>query len=76
MDKIDPITTRNEARAFAAECVKTLAAELIQWQDTGFLPDGKMRELATIWAKSDESNSMSLAESTANRAALDAVAQL
>lgn len=66
--------TRDEARAFAAENVKALAAELIQWQDSGLLPDGKLRELAAIWAKADESNSMSLAESAATRAALDAVA--
>lgn len=69
------ITTRDEARTFAALFVKALATELIQWQDTGLLPDGKLRELAAIWAQADESNSMSLAESTAQRAALDAVAQ-
>lgn len=65
--------TRNEALAFATEHAKALAAELIQWQDTALLPDGKLRELAAIWAKADESNSMSLAESMATRAALDAL---
>ncbi len=69
------IATRNEARSFAASFAKVLADELIQWQDTGLLPDGKLRELAAIWARADESNAMSLAESTATRAALDALVQ-
>lgn len=73
MKTIDVVATRDEARSFAAKWVKPLAAELIEWQDTGLLPDGKLRELAAIWAKVDESNSMSLAESSAGRAALDAV---
>lgn len=69
------IAIRDAARAFAAAHVRTLAAELVEWQDTGLLRDGKLRELAGIWAKGDESNAMSLAESTATRAALDAVAK-
>ena len=69
------IATRNEARSFAASFAKVLADELIQWQDTGLLPDGKLRELAAIWARADESNAMSLAESPATRAALDALVQ-
>lgn len=68
-----PIEVRNKARAFADGCAKTLAAELIEWQDTGLLRDGKMRELAAIWASVDASNAMSLAQSTATRAALHAL---
>lgn len=73
MPKSEVIEVRNEALAFAATHVKSLAAELVEWQDTGLLPEGKLRVLASIWAKIDESNAMSLAESTATRAALDAV---
>lgn len=73
MSKIDIIAIRNEARAFAATHVRALSAELVEWQDTGLLRDGKLRELAAIWSKGDEPNSMSLAESTATRAALNAV---
>ena len=74
MSKTEVIAIRDEARAFAATHVRALAAELIEWQDTGLLTNGKLRELAAIWSKGDESNAMSLAESTATRAALDAVA--
>ena len=65
--------TRDAAKAFAASHAKALAHELIQWHDTGLLPDGKFRELAANWANADEQNAMSLAESTATRAALDAL---
>ncbi len=73
--KTEVIAIRDEARLFASMHVRSLAAELVEWQDTGLLPDGRLRELAAIWAKGDESNAMSLAESTATRAALDAVAK-
>jgi hypothetical protein len=66
-------STKDEAKAFAVVHAKELAAELIQWQDTGLLIDGRLRELSTIWAKSDESNALSQAEHTATRAALDAL---
>lgn len=69
----DPITVRNQARAFANSHARELASELIQWQDTGLLIDGRMRELAAIWSAVDASNSLSLAENTATRAALDAL---
>lgn len=55
------------ARAHLREC----AGELLAWQDTGTLPDGKMRELArmcTAWT--DESNALSIAEHTVQREAL------
>ncbi len=73
MSLSDPITVRNKARAFANTHAKALASELIQWQDTGLLIDGRLRELAVIWATVDDSNSLSLAENTATRAALDAL---
>lgn len=75
MSKTEVIAIRDEARAFAATHVRSLAAELIDWQDTGLLQGPKLRELAAIWAKGDESNSLSLAETSAMRAALDAAAK-
>lgn len=73
MSLSDPITVRNQARAFANVHAKALAGELIQWQDTGLLIDGRLRELAAIWVTADDSNSLSLAEHTATRAALEAL---
>jgi hypothetical protein len=65
------LAVRDEARAFAAKHVKELSNELIIWADTALLPDGRLRALLAIWAQVDESNAMSLAESTATRAAID-----
>jgi len=73
MSMMTPLEVREKARAFADGCTKTLAAELIEWQDTGLLRDGKLRELASIWADVDAPNSLSLAESTATRAAFEAL---
>lgn len=33
---------------FAEENLSELCAELVEWQDTGILREGKMRELASI----------------------------
>lgn len=79
--KIDPKVTkgevtaiRDEARAFAATHVHALASELVEWLAAGLTPGAKLSELAAIWARGDESHAMLLAESTATRAVLDAVA--
>lgn len=66
-----PVIVRNEARAFAKAHAVELATELIKWQDTGLLIDGRLRELALIWSKIDSTGALSLAENTASRAALD-----
>jgi len=66
---------KKQAEEFAAAHVVALSQELIQWYDTALLPDGKLRELASIWAQVDETGAMSLAESTATRAALDRAAK-
>lgn len=68
-------TTRDKAHAFASENAKTLASELIAWQDTGLLPDGQLKALRAIWEEADEPNAMSLAKFTATRAVLDAFTQ-
>lgn len=72
----DVLVIRDQARRFAATHASALARELITWQDTAMLPDGRLRDLAEIWSKVDESNAMSLAESTAMRAALDALVKV
>jgi hypothetical protein len=61
--------------AFAVTHARALAAELNKWQDKGELGDGRLQELAQICAKADPNDSMSLAESIAQRAIRDAVAQ-
>ena len=71
--QITPIEVRNKAKVFVDGCVKTLAAEPIEWQDAGLLCNGKLRELAVIWAGVDASNSLKLAESTATRAVFEAL---
>ena len=43
-------------------------------QQRPVLPDGMLRELAAIWKQVDPCCAMSLAEATATRAALEAVA--
>lgn len=66
---------KKQAEEFAATHVIALSQELIQWHDTALLPDGKLRELASIWAQVDSTGAMSLAESTATRAALNVAAK-
>jgi hypothetical protein len=39
---------RRAMREFAEENLSELCAELAEWQDTGILREGKMRELAGI----------------------------
>lgn len=65
---------KKQAEEFAANHLAELAQQVIQWQDTGLLPCGRLQELAAIWAHVDIASAMSLAEGTASRAALNAVA--
>lgn len=65
---------KKQAEEFAANHLAELAQQVIQWQDTGLLPCGRMQELAAIWAQVDAASAMSLAEGTATRAALNAAA--
>ena len=39
---------RRAMREFAEENLAILCAELVEWQDTGILREGKMRELARM----------------------------
>lgn len=40
--------SREAMRAFAGANLPELCAELVEWQDTGILRDGKMRQLAQL----------------------------
>lgn len=66
---------RERANQFAATHVRELAAEIIEWQDTGLLRNGKLRELAAIWAEADVFSALTVAERTAFRAALVVASQ-
>ncbi len=67
--------TRDKARRFAAEHLRECAEELREWQDTAILRDGRVRELAKICARFIENHdSLRVAESFINRAALDRAA--
>lgn len=62
---------KQESIEFARRHLQECAGELLTWQDTGTLPDGKMRELARMCAAwTDESNALSIAEHTVQREAL------
>lgn len=63
---------RDRAVAYARQHAKTLALELIQWQDSGLLAEGRMRELALIWAEVDSFSALDMAERTAVRSILEA----
>lgn len=70
MTSTDPNLARQQAEAFAKEHLVECASEIIRWQDSGLLPDGKLRELGEILKALDGSSYMRLAESFVSRAAL------
>ncbi|EJO27584.1 hypothetical protein [Achromobacter marplatensis] len=59
---------------FAAKHVAELAAEIIEWQGTAILRDGKLRELAQMAAQAAGEKSLPVAERFATRAALEHIA--
>lgn len=64
---------REECKAFAAKHLAECAAELIEWQDTAILREGKVRELSALCQGFiDNHDSLRVAESMVTRAALDA----
>lgn len=68
----DIMQFRVEAQAFAAEHLAECAAELIEWQDTAILRDGRVRELAAKCEKFiSNHDSLPVAESLINRAAVE-----
>lgn len=73
----DPRSKREQAKAFARQHVRELAAELNHWQSKGVLPqDSRLLELARLCADDDSDDGVSLAETIAHRAIRDLVAQL
>lgn len=71
--KLDLHAVRAQCEAFAAQHVATLAAELIEWQDTAILREGKLRELAAMSRPFSSTHDLQVAEMMTNRAALNMV---
>lgn len=60
---LDPKALAEQSRQYARAHLKQASAELLQWRDSGVLPDGHVRELArqcAEWAGS--TNALSVAE--------------
>lgn len=69
----DPIKARDAAECFAREHINELVREMISWFDGGLLPDGRLRELASICCAIDGRRSYSLAKAFVEQAALYAL---
>jgi hypothetical protein len=66
----------NEAEVFARQHVREIAREIIEWQDTALLRQGRLRELAAICNGITRTHALSVAEALAVREALILVAAL
>jgi hypothetical protein len=66
---------RGQMIAFAKANAHELAVEIIEWQDTSRLKDGKLRELARIAADVACGDALKVAENFAIRQALELAAQ-
>lgn len=75
MDERDLNTARDYAIAYARANACDLAIELLEWQETTVLRDGKVRELANALKALDAKHSLVLARSFAERAALELAAR-
>lgn len=65
---------RNESEEFAAANLRECAEELLEWNNTGLLRDGKVRELArlcAVWA--GDRDSLSISQRIVEHGALRAV---
>lgn len=63
-----------QMKKFVAENLKQCCQELIEWHDTATLPDGKVREAATILDGIDPSQLLRIVENEINSQALKKVA--
>lgn len=64
---------RDESEEFAAANLRECAEELLEWSDTAFLRDGKVRELARLCAVwTGDRDALPIAERIVQRAALRA----
>lgn len=69
------IRERHKAsEAFVEANLKALAAEVVQWQATGILADGMLRDLARSMTYLSSSDRLSVAEALVSAAALRAIA--
>lgn len=68
----DILKFRRDAQAFAKAHLSECAAELIEWQNTAILRDGRVRELAKLCQQFMCNNDdLRVAESFINRAAVE-----
>lgn len=61
----------DEAKRFAREHLAECAGELIEWSDTARLRDGRVRELARLLTKINQTDSLTLAENCVKRASIE-----
>jgi hypothetical protein len=62
------------AEVYVRGNLPTIASEVIDWHRTGILPGNELRHVAKILKDVASHDALGLAESLANRAALEAVA--
>lgn len=66
---------RKECQDFAKQHLKECCAELLEWQNTAILRDGRIRELASMCRKFvGDHDGLRVAESFVNRAAVERIA--
>jgi len=70
MPDFDPKQIMKAATDFAAEHVAECSDEILEWQNTGLLRDGKLRELGVILQGLESGNHLGIAESLTVKAAL------
>jgi hypothetical protein len=65
-----------DAKAYAALHIAEMVEEMIEFQDSGILKDGKVRQLAEICRIFAATSNLSVAQSLVTRAAYDFISQL
>ena len=70
----DLVVLMNAARAVVAENLPQIASEILAWNNTGLLPEGKLREVAAILAPISTHDALGIAEKIARDAAYEAAA--
>lgn len=67
---------RQQLATFAKTHMRELAAELLEWQDTGILKDGRLRELGQMASAAAGQDGLKVAENFVVREALQLAAQV
>ena len=75
-DDIDPLAIMAEAKAAIRRDLPQIAAELLDWYDTGLLTDGAFRKAASILLPIPLHDHLGIAEGIARRLAFEAVIAL